>query len=141
MLKHTEWLLKQSVFVINDNDLLFSLDDEKIEIDSETQKELVEKRKEAERELASETKKKPVSKTDKKRKNWLYRNTPYNKGAFKVQIDFPVEYPYKPPKITIKTKIYHPNVDEKGQICMPIITPENRKPATKIEHLLILLLH
>ncbi|XP_033748297.1 ubiquitin-conjugating enzyme E2 L3-like [Pecten maximus] len=56
---------------------------------------------------------------------------PYNKGAFKVEIVFPAEYPFKPPKITFKTKIYHPNVDEKGQICLPIISAENWKPATR----------
>lgn len=32
-----------------------------------------------------------------------------------------------------RTKIYHPNVDEKGQICLPIINPENWKPATRME--------
>nr|XP_026692144.1 ubiquitin-conjugating enzyme E2 L5-like isoform X2 [Ciona intestinalis] len=56
---------------------------------------------------------------------------PYNKGAFHIEINFPAEYPFKPPKITFKTKIYHPNIDEKGQICLPIISPENWKPATK----------
>lgn len=58
---------------------------------------------------------------------------PYNKGAFKVSIDFPVEYPFKPPKLTFVTKIYHPNVDEKGQVCLPIVAPDNWKPATKTE--------
>lgn len=58
-------------------------------------------------------------------------NPPYNKGAFKIFIEFPAEYPFKPPKITFKTKIYHPNVDEKGQVCLPIISAENWKPATK----------
>lgn len=57
----------------------------------------------------------------------------YNKGAFKIQIDFPAEYPFKPPKITFKTKIYHPNIDEKGQVCLPIISAENWKPATKTD--------
>uniref|UniRef100_A0A5S6QHI0 E2 ubiquitin-conjugating enzyme n=1 Tax=Trichuris muris TaxID=70415 RepID=A0A5S6QHI0_TRIMR len=61
---------------------------------------------------------------------------PYNKGAFKVQFDFPAEYPFKPPKISFLTKIYHPNVDEKGQLCLPIILPENWKPATKTEHII-----
>uniref|UniRef100_A0A3Q2D2I1 E2 ubiquitin-conjugating enzyme n=5 Tax=Cyprinodontoidei TaxID=8087 RepID=A0A3Q2D2I1_CYPVA len=56
---------------------------------------------------------------------------PYDKGAFRIEIIFPAEYPFKPPKITFKTKIYHPNIDEKGQVCLPIISVENWKPATK----------
>jgi len=69
---------------------------------------------------------------------------PYNKGAFKLQIDFPAEYPFKPPKVTFLTKIYHPNIDEKGQVCLPIIAPENWKPATKTEQViesLVALIH
>lgn len=58
-------------------------------------------------------------------------SAPYNKGAFRVDIRFPLDYPFKPPKVTFKTKIYHPNVDEKGQVCLPIIQPENWKPATR----------
>jgi len=61
---------------------------------------------------------------------------PYNKGAFKVEITFPVEYPFKPPKINFKTKIYHPNIDEKGQVCLPIIASENWKPATRTEQVI-----
>jgi len=56
---------------------------------------------------------------------------PYNKGAFKIEITFPIEYPFKPPKINFLTSIYHPNIDEKGQVCLPIIAPENWKPATR----------
>ncbi|XP_060933285.1 ubiquitin-conjugating enzyme E2 L3-like isoform X1 [Limanda limanda] len=55
---------------------------------------------------------------------------PYDKGAFRIEIIFPVEYPFKPPKVTFKTKIYHPNIDEKGQVCLPIVSVENWKPAT-----------
>ncbi|VDM71336.1 unnamed protein product [Strongylus vulgaris] len=58
---------------------------------------------------------------------------PYNKGAFKVNIDFPADYPFKPPKITLATKIYHPNIDDKGQVCLPIVDPNNWKPATRTE--------
>lgn len=61
---------------------------------------------------------------------------PYNKGAFRIEINFPAEYPFKPPKITFKTKIYHPNIDEKGQVCLPIISPENWKPATKTDQVI-----
>jgi ubiquitin-conjugating enzyme E2 L3 len=61
---------------------------------------------------------------------------PYNKGAFRIDISFPAEYPFKPPKVTFKTKIYHPNIDEKGQVCLPIISPENWKPATKTDQVI-----
>lgn len=63
----------------------------------------------------------------------LQENVPYNKGAFRIEITFPAEYPFKPPKICFKTKIYHPNIDEKGQVCLPIISAENWKPATKTD--------
>ncbi|CAO2601340.1 Ubiquitin-conjugating enzyme E2 L3 [Lemmus lemmus] len=58
-------------------------------------------------------------------------NHPYDKGAFRIEINFPAECPFKPPKSTYKTKIYHPNTDEKGQVCLPVISAENRKPATQ----------
>ncbi|GAA48209.1 ubiquitin-conjugating enzyme E2 L3 [Clonorchis sinensis] len=61
---------------------------------------------------------------------------PYNKGAFKIEIVFPAEYPFKPPKLLFKTPIYHPNIDENGQVCLPIIQSDNWKPATKIEYIL-----
>ena len=61
---------------------------------------------------------------------------PYNKVAFRIDINFPAEYPFKPPKITFKTKIYHPNIDEKGQVCLPIVSVENWKPATKTDQVI-----
>jgi ubiquitin-conjugating enzyme E2 L3 len=61
---------------------------------------------------------------------------PYNRGAFRIEINFPPEYPFKPPKITFRTKIYHPNIDEKGQVCLPIISAENWKPATRTDQVI-----
>jgi len=61
---------------------------------------------------------------------------PYNKGAFIIDIIFPAEYPFKPPKVSFRTKIYHPNVDEKGQVCLPIVSAENWKPATKTDQVI-----
>ena len=49
---------------------------------------------------------------------------------------FPAEYPFKPPKVSFRTKIYHPNIDEKGQVCLPIVAAENWKPATKTEQVI-----
>lgn len=61
---------------------------------------------------------------------------PYNKGAFRIDLVFPPEYPFKPPKVTFRTKIYHPNVDENGQVCLPIVAVENWKPATKTDQVI-----
>lgn len=51
-------------------------------------------------------------------------NPPYNKGAFRVQMIFPTDYPFKPPNIQFLTRIYHPNVDESGAVCLNIVNPE-----------------
>ena len=54
-------------------------------------------------------------------------------------MNFPPEYPFKPPKVLFKTKIYHPNISEEGQVCLPIITAENWKPATKAHQIILAL--
>nr|KAF6439431.1 ubiquitin conjugating enzyme E2 L6 [Molossus molossus] len=45
----------------------------------------------------------------------LPETPPYNLRAFQLRINFPREYPFKPPTVTFTTRIYHPNVDTDGQ--------------------------
>ena len=55
---------------------------------------------------------------------------PYNHTVYTISIDFPQEYPFKSPTMQFLTPIYHPNVDEKGQVCLSM-TRDNWKPSTK----------
>ena len=49
--------------------------------------------------------------------------TPYESGWFAAGIDVPNEYPWKPPKLKIFTKILHPNIGaESGEVCLDILS-------------------
>lgn len=37
-------------------------------------------------------------------------DTPYEGGTFQIDITIPTDYPFRPPKMKFKTKIWHPNV-------------------------------
>jgi ubiquitin-conjugating enzyme E2 D/E len=63
-------------------------------------------------------------------------DSPYSGGVFNLSIEFPVDYPFKPPRIMFLTKIYHPNINTAGFICLDILKT-NWSPALTISKALL----
>ena len=51
----------------------------------------------------------------------LQGDSPYSGGVFFLAIHFPTDYPFKPPKVNFTTRIYHPNINSNGSICLDIL--------------------
>lgn len=62
--------------------------------------------------------------------------TPYQGGFFKIRLKLEQEFPSVPPKGFFLTKIFHPNVSEKGEICVNTLK-KDWNPDMGIKHLLI----
>lgn len=62
--------------------------------------------------------------------------SPYHGGIFYLKIDFPIDYPFKPPKIMFLTKIYHCNINSSGGICLDILK-DQWSPALTISKVLL----
>ncbi|GFP90509.1 ubiquitin-conjugating enzyme e2 28 [Phtheirospermum japonicum] len=64
------------------------------------------------------------------------QDSPYAGGVFLVTIHFPPDYPFKPPKVAFRTKVFHPNINSNGSICLDILK-EQWSPALTISKVLL----
>lgn len=63
-------------------------------------------------------------------------DSPYQSGVFFLTIHFPTDYPFKPPKVAFTTKIYHPNINSNGSICLDILRSQ-WSPALTVSKVLL----
>jgi ubiquitin-conjugating enzyme E2 D/E len=64
------------------------------------------------------------------------QGSPYAGGVFFLNVTFPTDYPFKPPKVQFTTKIYHCNVNSSGAICLDILK-DQWSPALTISKVLL----
>merc|ERR1711967_208211 len=63
-------------------------------------------------------------------------DSPFSGGVFFLNIHFPTDYPFKPPKVNFTTRIYHPNINSNGSICLDILK-DQWSPALTISKVLL----
>lgn len=63
-------------------------------------------------------------------------DSPFQGGKFNLEVYLTEAYPMEPPKARFLTRIYHPNIDKIGRICLDIL--KNKwTPALQIRSLLL----
>lgn len=67
-------------------------------------------------------------------------DTPYFGGVFRIRLSLPSTYPRNPPKGYVLTPIFHPNVSERGEICVNTLKRDKDwEPKLGISHILMVI--
>eukprot|EP00729_Bicosta_minor_P008501 gene8501-30817_t len=60
----------------------------------------------------------------------------YAKGRFEFTFEISPAYPHTVPKVHCKTKVYHPNIDQQGHICLNILR-EDWRPVLNLQSIIV----
>jgi len=76
-------------------------------------------------------------------KNWETgipgkEGTDWHPGLYKLTMEFPPEYPSKPPKCKFVGGLFHPNIYPSGTVCLSILNEDDGwRPAITIKQILV----
>ncbi|KAL2017015.1 hypothetical protein VTK56DRAFT_2696 [Thermocarpiscus australiensis] len=60
----------------------------------------------------------------------------YKGGRFSFSFSIPPSFPHEPPKVQCREKIYHPNIDLEGKVCLNILR-EDWKPVLNLNAVIV----
>ena len=64
--------------------------------------------------------------------------TPYQGGVFRLRLSLPADFPTSPPSASFATKIFHPNVATRGDVCVNVLK-KDWAPALGLRHVLAII--
>ena len=66
-------------------------------------------------------------------------NSPYENGHFYLTLSIPYDYPYEVPYVRMHSFCWHPNIDNYGNLVLPMFSYINYSPCFRVESVLLVI--